>query len=48
MLKILLVEDEPELGEALSEILANEAYTVEVASDGKGALERPSSLNLTA
>jgi two-component system alkaline phosphatase synthesis response regulator PhoP len=40
MKKILLIEDEPELAATLLERLQGEGYSVEVAPDGEGGLER--------
>ena len=39
-MKILLVEDEQKLAEALQKGLAHEGYTVDIISDGKKALSR--------
>src|SRR5262245_28283009 len=39
MLRILLVEDEPRIAEAMRRVLAAEHYTVDVASDGFAALD---------
>jgi CheY-like chemotaxis protein len=38
--KILVVDDEPVVGQLLSHILEQEGYTVEVTEDGKDALDR--------
>lgn len=38
--KVLLVEDEPALAEALADNLEGEGYAVEIAPDGRTALER--------
>jgi CheY-like chemotaxis protein len=37
--RVLLVDDEPDLAEALAEILRHDGHEVAVASDGPGALE---------
>jgi two-component system alkaline phosphatase synthesis response regulator PhoP len=41
-LRILLVEDEPSLALALSDLLTVEGYTVEIAGDGEAALRKVS------
>jgi DNA-binding response OmpR family regulator len=39
-MKILLVEDDACLAEALSEAIADQLYVVEIASDGEAAWEQ--------
>ena len=39
-MRILIVEDEPELARQLGEILTKQKYTVDIASDGEAALDR--------
>lgn len=39
-MRILIVEDEPELREQISKILVDQLYTVDTSSDGSKALER--------
>ena len=39
-MRVLVVEDEPRLADAIAEWLRDESHAVDVASDGSAALER--------